>query len=350
MDFTNAQLPTLAPLQGSFAVDEIEHELKQIFIDLFDANLATDLFDANVLGAAHLGTFDLVRKSVNADGLVLLQGDGEEAATRYLYRAWKSRNNDGRGLHFLRTYLQLLFPNASEVNQLWQDKTQPYPKALVTDKPRENYWLYYLGEPGLKVDGGWKVGGRRLIDEDEAEATRVRDLSGFYLTSRIEISLDFSVKARSSTALLNMIRAVIPARLLPIFRFWLRLLLDVTPKYTGSLLMQKNIDMRYPFCGLVITDNPERKWKLGIDGELVKLPQPFGTFRLGEIRGGYALYQLKSCRITSNAVMQSMSDIWAWRVETLPLDEISPARLTLSGNWKLGGARNPEFNFNVFKI
>jgi len=92
-----------------------------------------------VLGAAHLGSFDLVRKAVNTDGLVLLQGDGEEPATRYLYRAWKSRNTQGRGLHFLRTYLQMLFPNIGEVVQLWQGKNALYPTDLREEESADAF-------------------------------------------------------------------------------------------------------------------------------------------------------------------------------------------------------------------
>ena len=89
LDFSNAQLPRLLPLEASFSENDVEADLKHMFLDIFGSTLAADVFDVNVLGAAHLGSFDLVRKAVNTDGLVLLQGDREEAATRYLYRAWK---------------------------------------------------------------------------------------------------------------------------------------------------------------------------------------------------------------------------------------------------------------------
>ena len=149
LDFQNAQLPRLTPLEGSFAETEVEADLKRLFLDLFGTNLAGNSFYANVLGAAHLGSLDLVRKAVNTDGLVLLQGDREEAATRYLYRAWKSGDVQGRGLHFLRTYLQMLFPNECEVEQLWHDKESPYPTALYTTKPSFAWWLHQVGVDGV---------------------------------------------------------------------------------------------------------------------------------------------------------------------------------------------------------
>src|SRR5258706_15125737 len=102
LDFRTSTLPQLAPLAGSFVENDIEADLKRLFLALFQSNLAARAFDANVLGAAHLGSLDLVRRMVNADGLVLLQGDREESTTRYLYRAWKSGEAQGRGLHSWR--------------------------------------------------------------------------------------------------------------------------------------------------------------------------------------------------------------------------------------------------------
>lgn len=176
-DFQNAQTPQLTPLRYSFAVDDIENELRNLFIDLFDAYLGSDAFDVNVLGMAHLGTLDLVRKSVNADGLVLLPGDREEPATRYVYRAWKSRNKQGRGLYFLRTYLQALFPGAWGVQQQMQLNAQPYPTAL-TD---------------------------RSIAENDADK---------YLTSRLHIKFD-ATEVADVSSLQPVISAILPARFIP---------------------------------------------------------------------------------------------------------------------------------------
>jgi len=129
-DFYNAQPPRLSPLENSYVENTVEADLKRLFIDMVSQTMAIALFDANVLGAAHLGSFELVRKSVNADGLSLLPGDKEESSTRFLYRAWRSRNVQGRGLHFLRTYLQVLFPNINEITQLWHSKSSVYPTDL----------------------------------------------------------------------------------------------------------------------------------------------------------------------------------------------------------------------------
>ena len=206
MDFQNAQLPQLTPLQNSFAVDYIEDDLRNLFIDLFESLLATQVFDINVLGSAHIGTLDLVRKMVNADGLVLLEGDREEAATRYLYRAWKSRNGQGRGFHFLRTYLQLLFPNAATVEQMAQSKTSPYPTSL---------------KPLLSTDS-----------------------SSHFSTSRVRVTIDARVTSWENVEKMNpILRSIIPARFLLYFT-----LLTVWNQntYTGAAMLSSGIATIYP--------------------------------------------------------------------------------------------------------
>ncbi|GAB4059077.1 hypothetical protein [Uliginosibacterium sediminicola] len=131
MDFSNAQLPAMTPLAGSFEADDVEAELKQLTRDLFAAYLASDTFDVSVAGVAHLGSDDLVGRAITADGLAFpMDGATAGYASRYLYKAWRGQNGQGRGLHFLRTYIQMLFPNSGAVYQLWQKKGVAYPTDL----------------------------------------------------------------------------------------------------------------------------------------------------------------------------------------------------------------------------
>jgi len=182
LDFPSAQRPILAPLQHSFAENEVEAQLKTLFIDVFQQHLAVDVFDANVAGMAHLGSFERLRRSINHDGLVLIQNDGQQAATRYLYRAWQARNRNGRGLHFLRTYLQMLYPNQWAVEPLWQHKDWPYPHHLHASPIDKKQW---------------------------------------WLTSRIRILLYWGARAHEIAKMVGIIQAVIPARLLPEFKYLL---------------------------------------------------------------------------------------------------------------------------------
>ena len=228
-DFPNAQIPALTPLEKSYAQNAVEADLKRLFIDLYDEHLAEAVFDINVSGARHLGSFDLVRQSVNAEGLVLLQGDREEAATRYLYRAWATKDLQGRGLHFLRTYLQLLFPNVCRVEQMWQKKDAEYPYALYT----------VLDEPDVEINP-----------------------ETMWLTSRVQIALDLSIQTRNITALTNIIKSITPARFIPQFLFWL--IFDCTLSYSAwySLAMAKAVEVTFWQGVLLITERVPAKWRL----------------------------------------------------------------------------------------
>ncbi|QFY43035.1 hypothetical protein F6R98_10745 [Candidatus Methylospira mobilis] len=119
---------TLGPLRNSFVVDEVESELRQLFLDLYDAHLSPQVADENVLGVAHLGSMELLNRAMQADGLAL-PNRGNALAYQYLYRAWKGRNS-GRGLEFLRTAMQLIWPTGWELDQMMQLKSAPYPAAL----------------------------------------------------------------------------------------------------------------------------------------------------------------------------------------------------------------------------
>lgn len=350
-DFPGAQLPDIAPLRESHANGQIEEELKGLFGELF-ADVARDTFDASVLGAPHLGSFDLVRRTVNHDGLVLLKGEHEEAATRYLYRAWKSGDVQKRGLHFLRTYLQLLFPEQSEVKQLWHDKRFPYGDAFILNEPRDPFFFNFLGQPGLKLDGSWGLG-QLIIRGDEAQPEYKPDESQLFLTSRVEILLGLEAIAASAHALagdnrpatsglLEVIRAVIPARLVPTFKFWLRFVLYVESRMSRRFLMEKNSHLRYPWCGRVVSDQPGAGWKLGRDGELVTLPQPFGSFRLGERRGGLSRWRLKGCRIAAPLHVETFGEDIAYRMPKVG----EPGR-RLDGSWALSRRQAEAFGWGA---
>lgn len=170
--------PTLGPLVNSAEFNEVETELKQIFLDLFSTYLRSSERDLNVYGAAHLGSMDLLTKRIKVDGLAVFGDDTN--AVEYLYRAWNFRNPK-RGMIFLRTYLQLLWPNAFVVDQLWQQKGVDYPTALFT---------------------------RSQIADSDPE-------TNYYLTSRIRVSIDDAAETGvSATRVLPALLSVLAARFL----------------------------------------------------------------------------------------------------------------------------------------
>lgn len=342
LDFKSSILPSATPIKGSHEANDIERELKSVFLDLY-RELAPKTFDVSVSGAAHLGSFDLVRRSVNEDGLVLLSGDREESATRYLYRAWKSSGAEKRGLHFLRTYLQLLFPEQTQVNQLWHIKNAPYGTAFITNGPRDPYWFNFLSEEGLKLDGSWKVG--KPLSLSDSKPSHQIDEGDLFLTSKVEILLGLEAIAsgyslagvtgeRSPTrGLLDVIRSIIPARLTPEFRFWLRFVLEINARLSMKMLMQKHSDMRYPWCGRVLSEYKGAKWQLGKDGDIVKLSSgiQLGNFKLGERRGGKSNWKLKGCRIGSEVKAEIPAE-----AQVFAVPKVGQKGLRLDGSWALG--------------
>lgn len=178
-DFQDAELPELTPLKNSFVFDEVENQLRNLFLKVFNDTIAADYFDTNVSGMAHLGSIGLVKRKVNTDGLVLLPTASEDASTRYIYRAWKSLNKQGRGLYFLRTYLQAIFPGQWSIDQQSQDKAFSYPTKLSNRLASGNV------------------------------------VANNFLTSRINIKIAAAQDMPDISGIPKIIAAIIPARFVP---------------------------------------------------------------------------------------------------------------------------------------
>lgn len=125
---TAQDAPELAPLRASHEANEVEAELKALFMALFEEFIRPGEREVNTVGTPHLGPFSQVERAVKNEGLALYRSSNEDAM-RFLFRAWRARNPK-RGLHMLKSYLQLLWPNAWSVSQLYQDKTAAYPTDL----------------------------------------------------------------------------------------------------------------------------------------------------------------------------------------------------------------------------
>ena len=147
--------PTLAPLRASAQYDETEDQIKQLTLEIFSAYFREYERDINAYGAPHLGSFELVERWIKADGLAMVRTDAQDAM-RYLFKAWRARNPK-RGLHFLQTYPQLLWPGGATAEQMWHDKRSTYPYALAraseiqTQDPSESHYL--TSRVLVEVDG-----------------------------------------------------------------------------------------------------------------------------------------------------------------------------------------------------
>lgn len=177
---------SLAPLLKSAEFDSVEGDFKRQFLDLFENNLRGAEREINVAGAPHLGSLSQVERHVSRDGLALLRSS--DPVMRYLFKAWKARNPK-RGMHFLRTYLQLIYPNGWMVEQMWHSKAKPYPTELVR-----------TGEIGASDPS---------VDH--------------YLTSRVRVYIDdIGADGKGFVELIPALRAVAPAKLVLEIRLFKR--------------------------------------------------------------------------------------------------------------------------------
>lgn len=182
-DFENSQVPQLKALENSYTNNDLEDGVKKIFIHLFKEHIGEESFNAFVSGVPHLGSFPLVQRFLNDDGLALLDSSMIEPATRYLYRTWKSGDVQKRGLHVVKIYMRLLFGDGAEVYQLQQPINEPYPTFLEQFDP-------LIG----------------LLDEH-------------FLTSRVNLDIDISMSTQPIKRITNSIQSVLPARFVPDLRF-----------------------------------------------------------------------------------------------------------------------------------
>lgn len=215
-DFQASVIPQMTPLQKSYTNNSFEREIKELFINLFKTHLGEATFNAFVLGSPHLGSFDLVRKSINTDGISLLQSNVEETTTRYLYRAWKSGDVQKRGLHILRVYVKLLFGSLAEVTQLQHSIHEPYPTKLVEYKP---------GDPLLP---------------------------DHYLTSRVYVDIDSSFADESIKRIASSVQSILAARFVPEIRFK-----TLSTRSSMTFLFANNSGLRAHFIatGTLVNNN-----------------------------------------------------------------------------------------------
>lgn len=215
-DFQASVIPQMTPLQKSYTNNSFEREIKELFIDLFKTHLGEATFNAFVLGSPHLGSFDLVRKSINTDGISLLQSNVEETTTRYLYRAWKSGDVQKRGLHILRVYVKLLFGSLAEVIQLQHSIHEPYPTKLVEYKPGDSL------------------------------------LPDHYLTSRVYVDIDSSFADESIKRIASSVQSILAARFVPEIRFK-----TLSTRSSMTFLFANNSGLRAHFIakGTLVNNN-----------------------------------------------------------------------------------------------
>lgn len=141
----NRPFETLSPLTNQQEIGEIENELKNIFIDVFKETLGNQVDGLLQYGMPYISKdINVLYPFFSMNGLNTLKNLQEVEPLSYLMKAWTIRNPK-RGFHFLRTYLQMLYPSSFKIEQMYQETSKAYPTALSNkdDAQRKNtpHWL-----------------------------------------------------------------------------------------------------------------------------------------------------------------------------------------------------------------
>ncbi len=125
----------LIPLAASYNDGDFGEQLKQLSTDLFIQLLGKKTNRVNLSAIPWLADVDLLRQLLHKDGISLLTSTADERRIKHLYKAWVSKNGQGRGLHLLRLFLNLMYVQTGKateitVTQLANSVSRPYPTAL----------------------------------------------------------------------------------------------------------------------------------------------------------------------------------------------------------------------------
>lgn len=148
----------LIPLQRSAEFDEVEAELKALFLSLYKKRLAAQVEELTLAPMPNLGGDEAISRGLNNDGLAMLRNTASENI-RYLFHAWRYRNPQ-RGTKFLAIYLRALFGSVFTIAQLWCRKEGVYPVDVMSEQ--------------------------EIKDAGE-------DLADFFLTSRLRVDIETEI-------------------------------------------------------------------------------------------------------------------------------------------------------------
>ena len=164
------------PIVAQFAHDGLETAIATAVKQVFAENLATQMQDLVNYGSPHIGSATVVERFTKQDGLaVLRRSDPTAKLLRIIYANWSSLASE-RGLGFLEFVLKMMWGGDAQIIRLWQkiSNVEQYPLVL---------------------------------SEQQA--------AGYFLTSRIKISLGESINLNEAIELAPILKRLVPAHILP---------------------------------------------------------------------------------------------------------------------------------------
>lgn len=134
----------LAPILGGHAANDLERAMAGVFVSVVQDTQIESLNDIYSYGAPWQGTATVVERFTKLNGLAVLRRDDDGLSDKLMsviYANWQAIASE-RGLGFLQFVLDMLYPNQSEIVQLWHSKAQAasYP-LYVSETPHNDSFL-----------------------------------------------------------------------------------------------------------------------------------------------------------------------------------------------------------------
>jgi|YNPMSStandDraft_2_1061718.scaffolds.fasta_scaffold01707_3 phage tail P2-like protein len=200
-------------------------------------------------------------------------------------------------------------------------------------EPADQRRIYTAFNP-LLVNGSWRLDGTHTLRPIErlAAVPQLQHWASFF------VRINLATAASADLALLRqVVREWAPVSRHPILLEWLALIAQQHTLADHHLRLDKRLCVPYAWPGEQLHGCPKRAWRLGRDGDAVRLPAAFGSFRVGERRGAVAGRLLAARRAQGWQAVRKTCAAWAWRRETLPPDP-QAVRRRLDGSWRIGAA------------
>lgn len=209
----------------------------------------------------------------------------------------------------------------------------------------------------LKIDGSWRLDGAHAIRPIERLAAVPQIQHWAQFIARVNLA-----DARNADGLALARRLIDewkPVSRHQIFLLWLLLVAD----FGAAMRVEQRLHARlpstrlHPWCNASLSSYPDAAWRLGRDGEPLRLPQPFGAFRVGERRGAVPGRRLRYCRAPI-ALAARLPDLHAGLPRErlaadlapiiLPPERLMDRPRRLDGGWRLRHSRfGQPFGFRL---
>jgi hypothetical protein len=264
----------LQPYGYSFAGDDDEQALKEIFTTVFNELFGDQIRDIHSYGMPHWGSANVVERFTKQDGLVVVRRPtASNLIMRIIYANWKSLSSR-RGLSFLEFVLQMIWANQWQINRLYHstERIFAYPSLSTPDQTLDSF-----------------------------------------LTSRITITINQDVDVQEILELSPMISKLVPANIVAKVASGLDLGDTAQIGIAAGCMLYAAQNLEY-FGDVGSIQIPWTDWIVGRNFEITKDIVKFDGFKtdLIQVVRSHAFYNLRTLALTllKRAEFQAMTGVW----------------------------------------